>query len=149
MSVTFYVFFRSEKWKAIKNWSQIILVIIHHKHKWKQTVLEVLISTFVYLYLMNLPFLFEHWSSFYESPTEHLPARINNFGALWDSIDSFVMIPCPASYLTTKRRSTVESRRDAYILSLTIKCSSFTACYTERWWLQYFLDIFWEHIYHI
>ena len=59
MQIAFYIFFRSENWKKIvtdvqntfANWSQIILVIIHHKHKCEQTVLEVPISTFVYLHV--------------------------------------------------------------------------------------------------
>ena len=45
-----------------------------------------------------------NWNTFIA--IEHMPERINHFGALWDSIDSFiVMIPCPTSFRTTKRRS--------------------------------------------
>ena len=44
-----------------------------------------------------------NWNTFIAS--ENLLGKIDNFGAVWDSIESFVMIRCPTSFLTTKGRS--------------------------------------------
>ena len=54
---------------------------------------------FFAFYINNLG----NWSTFIA--IENLPGRINNFSALSDSIKSFLIIPCPTSFLTTKRRS--------------------------------------------
>ena len=67
-------------------------------------------SSVIAYYLVSFVFYINNlgvWNTFIA--TEHLPGRINNFDALWNSIDSFVMIPCPTSFLTTRQCSTVES----------------------------------------
>ena len=107
---------------------------------WSETILEVLkcncrlLSIFLF-YINNL----ENRNTLLQQNICQEESNMH-FRALWHAIDSFVMIPCRMSFLTTQRRT------DTFFLTIRRKyCCSCAACKTKRWWLQYFLDIFWEH----